>query len=364
MLCAAGLSDASCIEGFPVAPCVAVVLGERRGEVVRAGEVFLGAHVEVVVLGVVEHGFQSCDACDADGAWGQSFYAVGVVGTFCLEVDVQDAAQCEVSRGVLDGGVGLQRHSPAEPVEVEACDDGFLVVVGGLFVYDACERGYLFAAQSAGFGLGFPFGRPEALVFSLHAFYELFDGGVPVDFVGVGDEECGDGCGGVAVVGAECAVGQCGCYLCRVGHEALGECCGELRHGARCGDEELCGFLHAAAELPVECEACGAGFYAVASGARAVGQEFRVEVPSPAECGLCPDAVGRVVAVDVYDAAFLAVCGGHLCGEERAGEGGDGGRQCERACEDAYGLFMSLLHGVCLVLAGAKVHNFTGMAKK
>ena len=58
------------VEGIPVALSVAVVLAQCRGEVVCAGEILLGAHVEVVMVCVVQYGIQSNRGRYAYRAWG------------------------------------------------------------------------------------------------------------------------------------------------------------------------------------------------------------------------------------------------------------------------------------------------------
>ena len=69
VICAALAVDFSFVECVPVALGVAVVLAQGGGKVVRAREILFGAHVEVVVVGVVEYGIQSDGGGDADGAW-------------------------------------------------------------------------------------------------------------------------------------------------------------------------------------------------------------------------------------------------------------------------------------------------------
>ena len=59
-------------------------------EVMRAGEVFFGAHIDVIMLGMVQHSIQTDRRGDADGAGGQAGIAVGVVGRVDGEVIIGD----------------------------------------------------------------------------------------------------------------------------------------------------------------------------------------------------------------------------------------------------------------------------------
>ena len=49
------------------------------GEIVRAAEILLGAHVEVVVVHMVEHGVDASYARYADGAWWKTWVLIRVV---------------------------------------------------------------------------------------------------------------------------------------------------------------------------------------------------------------------------------------------------------------------------------------------
>ena len=50
-----------------------------------AGEVSFGAHIQVIVMLVVQYGIQSCNTGNTDRAGGESYIQVGVIGTFLLE---------------------------------------------------------------------------------------------------------------------------------------------------------------------------------------------------------------------------------------------------------------------------------------
>ena len=94
-----------------VAVGVGLVLCRCAGKVVRTAEVFLGAHIDVVVVLVVEYGIQIFCHGDADGAWGQTFVFIGVVRTVGGEHAVENAADAEVLQGELHRGVRLQQHA-------------------------------------------------------------------------------------------------------------------------------------------------------------------------------------------------------------------------------------------------------------
>lgn len=79
-ICSGLAVDFSFVERVPVALGVAVVLAQGGGKVVRAREVLLGTHVEIVMACVVEYGIQSDRGGDTDGAWRESLVEVGVVG--------------------------------------------------------------------------------------------------------------------------------------------------------------------------------------------------------------------------------------------------------------------------------------------
>ncbi len=177
------------VEGLLIAACIGIVLGEGGGEVVGAGEVFLGAHVEVVVAGWIEHGFEGCHGGDADGAWREAFIYIGIVGGVDGEVLVKNAAQGRVTGGELHSGVCLEEHVTLQTVEIETCHNGFLGIDGGLLVYNGGDGGYLEGCEPEGIGLLEALGCPIGGVLTLEALNEVGDGDVPIDLVGVGDEE-------------------------------------------------------------------------------------------------------------------------------------------------------------------------------
>ena len=72
MLCIVNfLLYASFVQCLHIAACIGKVLGIGTCKVVGTGKVFLGAHVEIVVLLVVQDGIYGLDRGDADGTWGK-----------------------------------------------------------------------------------------------------------------------------------------------------------------------------------------------------------------------------------------------------------------------------------------------------
>ena len=188
---------ASLIEGVDIPACIGEMVAVVDGEVMGAREVFLGTHVDVVVVLVVEDGIDACDGGDADGTWRQSGYSVGIVGRGGLQVYVEHTADGEVAYGIDDGGVALQEDASMEAVHIESGYACLFAVVGGLAVDDAGEGDDFVLRQSDLFGEGGAVGIPEGGVLLRKTFDELIDGGLPIDLVCVGDEEGREGLLGV-----------------------------------------------------------------------------------------------------------------------------------------------------------------------
>ena len=72
-------TDSCLVQGALVACCVGVVLRQGGGEIVRSAEILLGREVEVVVLGVVQHGVDGLGADKADGAGRQSGILICII---------------------------------------------------------------------------------------------------------------------------------------------------------------------------------------------------------------------------------------------------------------------------------------------
>ena len=142
-----------------------------------------------------------------------------------------------------------------QPVEVQASYHRLLGVVGRLLIDDACQGRHLFASQMQGFRLGFSLSSPEAVVLAFHTLHELIDRGVPIDLVGIGNEEGRNGCRRIAVSVQVRTVSQRRSNLSRIHHQALrqGGCKPLHRAGGRY--DELYRLLNAVPQLPVEMQA-------------------------------------------------------------------------------------------------------------
>ena len=88
------------------------MLGGSHGKIMGAGEIFLGAHIEVIMLGVVQHAFQSLIRGNTDGTWRKSGIFIGVIGmgatgAFSLFFE-KDAAYTEIgsSSSSVDNSFG------------------------------------------------------------------------------------------------------------------------------------------------------------------------------------------------------------------------------------------------------------------
>ena len=57
-----------------VSACVGVVLAQGGGEIMGAREVLLSAHVEVVVVRVVQHGINADRGGDTDRTWRKALF--------------------------------------------------------------------------------------------------------------------------------------------------------------------------------------------------------------------------------------------------------------------------------------------------
>lgn len=97
---------------------VGEVVGVAGGEVVVAGAVGAGAHVDVAVGGGVEHLVDGAGLGKTDDARGQPGVAVGVVRGVGLKHGSGHATGGEVAGGEFHGGIGLEFHPPVKAVEI------------------------------------------------------------------------------------------------------------------------------------------------------------------------------------------------------------------------------------------------------
>ena len=134
--------DASLIQGVGISLRVLKVLLICPGEAVRSAEVFLCAHVEIVVLVGFKYCEQAGERRNPYGSWRQSGVDIGVIGAFHGEHVVVDSLQREVVQREFHRRVSLQWHADAQAVEIHGRDGRLLLVVCRLFVYDAGEGGH------------------------------------------------------------------------------------------------------------------------------------------------------------------------------------------------------------------------------
>ena len=87
------------------------MFGISTGKVVGTGEVFLGAHVDIAVLLVVEHRINGLDGRNAYRPWRQPFVLLCIVGALYFQMLIVDAAKGEIANGKLHRRVGLQGHA-------------------------------------------------------------------------------------------------------------------------------------------------------------------------------------------------------------------------------------------------------------
>ena len=100
------------------------MVGIVRSEIVAAGEVFFGTHVEVVVVFIIQHGVQSFRGRNTDGAGGETGVQVGVIGRVERQVGIRHPLPAEVSHGKAHCWVGLQGHTSLQAVDVETRHNG------------------------------------------------------------------------------------------------------------------------------------------------------------------------------------------------------------------------------------------------
>ena len=73
------LSNSSTIQSLLILPCIGSMLCRCDCKIVSAGEIFLGAHVDVIVLGIVQDAFQSLVGRDTDRTGRKASMLVGII---------------------------------------------------------------------------------------------------------------------------------------------------------------------------------------------------------------------------------------------------------------------------------------------
>ena len=99
----------SCLPDVPFVQCLLVSAGiglmlcERMRKIVCAGEILLCAHIQVIVMRIVQHAFDGMDRCYADWSGRKPLYFIGIVRAVRFQMLVQDASQPEVLQSELYG---------------------------------------------------------------------------------------------------------------------------------------------------------------------------------------------------------------------------------------------------------------------
>lgn len=104
------------VEGGAVAARVGLMARIVGGEVVIAREVFSGAHIDEIMRGGVEYGFETRAFDNAYRTGRKAGVAVGVIWRIDREVFVVKTPQREVADSELDCRVGLKFHAFGEAV--------------------------------------------------------------------------------------------------------------------------------------------------------------------------------------------------------------------------------------------------------
>lgn len=105
------LTDISLVQCLLIAAGIGLMFSKGSGEIVRAREIFFGAHVEVIMLCMIQYAFYSLNGSNADRTGRKPRVLVSIVRTFYLQVFVQNASQSEFLQTEFDGRIGLEWHS-------------------------------------------------------------------------------------------------------------------------------------------------------------------------------------------------------------------------------------------------------------
>ena len=73
------LSNSSTIQSLLILPCIGSMLCRCDCKIVSAGEIFLGAHVDVIVLGIVQDTFQTLIGRNSDRTRRESGILIRVI---------------------------------------------------------------------------------------------------------------------------------------------------------------------------------------------------------------------------------------------------------------------------------------------
>ena len=163
-----------------------------------AGQVVLGAEIEVVVVGVVEHGIDRGDRRHTDRPRRQARIFISIVRGIDGQVGMQDAFDREIADSELDRRIGLQRHTALQPVDINPRHDGHFVLALGLLVNDRSEghRPVAGEARAGEFRIAV---FPEPVGLFLHSPNKIIRRTVPIHFVSIRNEHPDEGLRRVSV---------------------------------------------------------------------------------------------------------------------------------------------------------------------
>ena len=224
-----------------------------------ATEVGAGTHVQIVVLRGIENGIDGRFLGQTDRAWGQSVDAIGVVRRVDLRHGHGNALDREVADGKLHRGVGLQAHSLLITVQVQARHLTALVGLAGLFLDNRGHGSHLIGSEAQALGFGFALIGPEVVVIVKHAVEHLLGCDVPVELVGVGHQQAGDGLRSLAILSAQGTILQRFAHAVGAIHEGIAPALGPLVEGAHVIEGET----HSALRTVLDVTGCGKGRHAL-----------------------------------------------------------------------------------------------------
>ena len=144
------------IQRLPILFCILQMLRIRLCETVFAAEIGLGAHIDVVVVVVVEHSVDGGLFGKGNRRRRKSSVFVSVVRRIHLQHRARNAPDAKIPYRKDHRRVALQRHPNPQPVEIKPRNRGLFLAMHRLFALnDGCQRRNLYPReiQSLGFFL-------------------------------------------------------------------------------------------------------------------------------------------------------------------------------------------------------------------
>ena len=188
------------------------------------------------------------DAWNADGTRWKPLILIRVVWTLHLKEAVIDSARAKVAQSKLYGGVGLQRHSYAQTVEIHACHHGLFCIIGRFLINDACQGCHFYSCHFQRIGKSLALCIPKSVMLSLHTLHEARKRGVPINLVSIRYKHGRQCIHRISVSGTKRAVCKRGFHLCGIQHQMLTHEIGKLPHGSHTGQSQPYRLLLPAAE--------------------------------------------------------------------------------------------------------------------